>query len=71
MSETPNPRLEAVAMLHAYKGMVRKRDTYVIQARCAGLSKREIWQHSGIARTTIDRILARHTATIPKRQTEG
>lgn len=40
------------------------RDKVVIRAYLAGVSKREIHQRTGIARTTIDRILWRHVSEL-------
>lgn len=48
----------AVEMLTAYRLAMYQRDKVVRTAYDAGLTKNEIHIHSGIARSTIDRILA-------------
>ncbi len=55
----PEVRATAVALLITYRKMTARRDSLIRDAHRAGLSKREIHEHSGLARTTIDRILGR------------
>jgi hypothetical protein len=47
-----------VAELAAVKFWAGERDTVVREAFAAGLTKQQIHQFSGVARTTIDRILS-------------
>ena len=51
----------AEELLIAYRETVRSRDQIVTLAYEAGLTKYQIYIHSGIARSTIDRILERGT----------
>lgn len=57
MSELTDP-VEAIEHLAEYKRVLESRDRVVRLAYGAGLSKQDIHNWSGIARTTIDRILA-------------
>lgn len=59
MDQDPTPAYGvAVEMLTAYRMTMYQRDKVVRAAWDAGLTKNEIHIHSGIARTTIDRILS-------------
>lgn len=59
----PAKRTARVAeeLLTAYRETIRSRDQIVTLAYEAGLTKYQIYIHSGIARSTIDRILERGT----------
>lgn len=51
----------AEELLITYRETIRSRDQIIILAYEAGLTKHQIYIHSGIARSTIDRILERGT----------
>lgn len=59
MDQDPTPAHGvAVEMLTSYRLAMYERDKVVRLAYDAGLTKNEIHIHSGIARSTIDRILS-------------
>lgn len=42
-----------------HSALNRRRDSLIRAAYRAGVTKRDIWQASGVARTTIDRVLGK------------
>jgi hypothetical protein len=57
MTDAKLTMADALAQADAYGAMVRARDGLVWQWRVAGVTKAEIHRRTGIARSTLDRIL--------------